>query len=540
MAVLQADEAGSMQLLVKADAEARTYSKWNNAIKANEAHDELYLKSAELPALGEISCNLKEVAHSLGKSFHFCDGTGVEALDGYTWVSLEDTILQRVKYNSPSRQLGEHTEIGQALLNISTAIHDWQQLVSTLGFPAAQALPSAWTPASGLSTAVRYNDAGNAEMLLVNDDGVFKFAQSNDAHEAAGNIVGGVKLFVESQAIFVGRSKMEDDGAIRGQSLVCHSSNCFWVEISDKSKAFDPLVTATLGSQMTLINLTLNNPKPSKHGSRNVQAIWRSTKRYVESSTNLLQASKLAYSRTIKVAYDPDYKFVPCDNPVVLVEDNDTVTAATREALFGNKVLLINFANNKDVGGGYNNGAVAQEEDVMRRTTLAFALDPRNDIMTQERFVTLYNINKGYSANGLYTPGVAIIRSGRPSYNYPANVPLVDVLSIASYSNIDKTEGGDHLMFNDDGTMTPPARQAIKERIALQFQTAHAAEKDTLITGAIGCGVFQNNVDEVIAIFNEVLAEYRGMIPKVIFVILGGTTPIFQAFDAGINKIAPQ
>ena len=101
--------------------------------------------------------------------------------------------------------------------------------------------------------------------------------------------------------------------------------------------------------------------------------------------------------------------------------DDDTLSAAIRLSELGCSVAALNFASAKHPGGGWLNGAQAQEESVTRRSTLYASLTSEG---AQAFYATMRDAmqsgNDGmYTHAMIYSPMVSIIRDATP-----AEVPI--------------------------------------------------------------------------------------------------------------------
>jgi len=89
-----------------------------------------------------------------------------------------------------------------------------------------------------------------------------------------------------------------------------------------------------------------------------------------------------------------------------------------------NKIGVLNFASAKKPGGGFLNGAQAQEESIARSSTLYPTLITK----TSEKFYTLHNRDtKGgyYSHAMIYSPGVLIFRDDDGGWVEPLEVDIL-------------------------------------------------------------------------------------------------------------------
>lgn len=260
--------------------------------------------------------------------------------------------------------------------------------------------------------------------------------------------------------------------------------------------------------------------------ARTPKELWLETEGLVRGSETLMNKATESARQTKKWNM-ADIKWTPTLTTSCVKEvsiwDCDAVSAAIKESSSSDAgILLVNFASNRRPGGGYRGGAQAQEEDICRRTTLPFAIDPALGLQSDQSF---YPLN-GHAelACGLVSPVVQILwEASNRQYRLLEPAPSVAVLTVPGYnpaSHIDK----DCFLPPGSGrsrNFTQEGRARAKERIRLQLAIANQYGLSCLITGAIGCGVFRNDPAEVASIFREVIDEApaEGTCRRVIFAI---------------------
>lgn len=159
-------------------------------------------------------------------------------------------------------------------------------------------------------------------------------------------------------------------------------------------------------------------------------------------------------------------------------------------------VAVLNLASERHAGGGWQNGAMAQEEALCYRSSLYLSL------------------HKSYyplpSLSVIYTPNVLIIRSatsaGHTLYKHSApDLSVTSVISVAALRHPALSD--DHKKFKNEGQRAETKR---KIRVSLRLAARNGHTK--LILGALGCGVFSNPPTDVAECFLEVFKEkeFRG------------------------------
>jgi uncharacterized protein (TIGR02452 family) len=160
-------------------------------------------------------------------------------------------------------------------------------------------------------------------------------------------------------------------------------------------------------------------------------------------------------------------------------------------------VALLNLANARHPGGGWLNGALAQEESLCYRSSLSVSLQP-----------SLYPIP---SLSALYTPSVVMIREAMSAGHdllYPStaahDLPMTTVITAAAKFNPRLGDDGKYARSEDREIM------AYKIRVVLRVAALHGHTK--IVLGALGCGAFGNPPLEVAHLFLEVFQEdeFRG------------------------------
>jgi uncharacterized protein (TIGR02452 family) len=145
----------------------------------------------------------------------------------------------------------------------------------------------------------------------------------------------------------------------------------------------------------------------------------------------------------------------------------------------GDKIGILNFASAKNPGGGFINGAQAQEESLARSSTLYASL------MTTEgqQFYTSHKRDPkaGYYSHAMiYSPGVVFIRDDAGGWMEPLEA---DVLVSAAVNAGVARRAGD--------TAEARIEVAMKERMARILFLFNQQGVRNLVLGSFGTGVFR-------------------------------------------------
>lgn len=282
----------------------------------------------------------------------------------------------------------------------------------------------------------------------------------------------------------------------------------------------------------------------SRYGTQSGIATLRGTSTYYSAPTkigNFLRTSSAKGIMTLdKIAFVDTETFCRAQPPTCLstyeILKLDTFKAAVHvlEQRPTDQVMIINFANNLQPGGGYLKGARAQEEDLFRCSNLSWILGGQINS-------GLYPINTVQTANAVFNSHVHIMRD-RSNFNafyteeqiakYIVSVCSLgafnfnnDIDSVAAFDPAFATAESKSKFFNAHGL------EVTMNRIRVMFQTAILKGVDTIILGAFGCGAFGNDPVVITRLFSEVMAEYHNRIPHVVFAIIGPTENV-GAFEA--------
>lgn len=172
------------------------------------------------------------------------------------------------------------------------------------------------------------------------------------------------------------------------------------------------------------------------------------------------------------------------------------------------RIAVHNFASATNPGGGVRYGSRAQEESICRCTTLYPVLN------AEQNWKNFYNVNRD-RANPLhddaciYSPEIIVCKS---DIDKPVRLPrdrwdTVDVITIAA-PNLHNVKISDEELF------------AIHEkRLRHMFTVVAHHGADIFVTGAFGCGAFQNNPEVVAQAYKKVLPEFDGYFQEIVFAI---------------------
>jgi len=180
------------------------------------------------------------------------------------------------------------------------------------------------------------------------------------------------------------------------------------------------------------------------------------------------------------------------------------------------KLGILNFASAKKPGGGFINGAQAQEESLARSSTLYASLMTS----TAQKFYMSHRRDPkaGYYSHAMiYSPGVIFFRDDEGGWTAPLEADvLVSAAVNAGMARRAEKEAEARI------------EAAMRERMArILFLFSNQGVKN-LVLGSFGTGVFRNNVPMVARLWAELLvaedAKFKGSFDRVVFAILDKKT----------------
>jgi uncharacterized protein (TIGR02452 family) len=177
--------------------------------------------------------------------------------------------------------------------------------------------------------------------------------------------------------------------------------------------------------------------------------------------------------------YYPEMNFViPKVNvrltPNIIVTEETTSEAAQRLCLLGQDVAILNFASGTRPGGGWLEGARAQEEDLCRCSMLGCCLEFEKEF---------YEVNKNlnsrlYTSGVVYIPNVPFIRNKDLEFVEPY---LVSTITCPA-PNVNKLQPGEEQLLH--------TVLYFRAKRILEVAAMHGHKN--IILGAWGCGIFGN------------------------------------------------
>ncbi|WP_346044115.1 TIGR02452 family protein [Actinomadura chokoriensis] len=188
------------------------------------------------------------------------------------------------------------------------------------------------------------------------------------------------------------------------------------------------------------------------------------------------------------------------------VTGETTLAAARRLCGGGTAPFALNFASAKNPGGGFLNGAHAQEEGLARSSGLYTSLRSAREF---------YDFHRAqgdllYSDHMIYSPGVPVFRDD-------AGRLLDDPYGVAFLTSPAPNRGA---IRDPAQAERIPAVLRLRARKVLAAALANGHAR--LVLGAWGCGVFRNDPAEVAEAFAEPLrpgGEFAGRFEHVVFAV---------------------
>lgn len=210
------------------------------------------------------------------------------------------------------------------------------------------------------------------------------------------------------------------------------------------------------------------------------------------------------------VSYPPD-RYLPYSHlgdkaTRVEVVNESTLVAARKMVDAGIRPAALNFASAKHPGGGFLNGARAQEESLARSSGL-YACLAGNEMYEFHRA----RGDAMYSNYAIYSPDVPVFRTDEGD--------LLAQPYLCSF--ITSPAVNAKVVLERDPSRGDAIREEMWERILKVLAIAVEHNHEALVLGAWGCGVFRNDGQEIAKLFRQALREqFRGAFSHVVFAIL--------------------
>lgn len=184
--------------------------------------------------------------------------------------------------------------------------------------------------------------------------------------------------------------------------------------------------------------------------------------------------------------------------------------------------MCLNFASAKNPGGGFFNGAQAQEESIARSS----GLYPCQ--MSAFDFYETHRAMKSciYTDGMIYSPEVPILRKDSGEL---LDTPVLSSIITAAAVNTGVVKRFEIERISE-------VEDIMKKRIDKLLCLSAIKNHKTLILGAWGCGVFQNDPKMIANLFQELLTtKYQGVFEKAVFAIYAKNKKFIEAFQSEFN-----
>ncbi|MGW4567414.1 TIGR02452 family protein [Streptomyces sp. NPDC004561] len=210
----------------------------------------------------------------------------------------------------------------------------------------------------------------------------------------------------------------------------------------------------------------------------------------------------------------------PGTGTAVEVTGESSLEAARR--LAGAPVAVLNFASARNPGGGYLNGAQAQEEALCRASALYTCL------LRARAFYDHHRAHRDpfYTDRVIHSPAVPVFRDDRGR--------LLPEPYLAGFLTAAAPNAGVVRRTAPERAAGLPAALAVRAERVLETAAAHGYRR--LVLGAWGCGVFQNGPAQVAGAFRALLGpggRFARTFEHVVFGVLDRTpgATVREAFE---------
>ncbi|MFC8790552.1 TIGR02452 family protein [Streptomyces cinereoruber] len=215
--------------------------------------------------------------------------------------------------------------------------------------------------------------------------------------------------------------------------------------------------------------------------------------------------------------------------PALEVTGESSLAAARRMTAAdpARPVAVLNFASARNPGGGYLNGAQAQEEALCRSSALYATLLRAPEYYEHHRA----DRDVLYTDRVIHSPRVPVFRDDRGEL-------LAEPFTVGFLTSPAPNAGVVRRTAPERADRLPAVLASRAERV---LETAAAAGYRRLVLGAWGCGVFRNDPEQVAGAFKVLLTgdgRFAGHFEEVVFAVLdrASGTPTLAAFTRVLGR----
>ncbi|GAA3594334.1 TIGR02452 family protein [Flavivirga amylovorans] len=211
-------------------------------------------------------------------------------------------------------------------------------------------------------------------------------------------------------------------------------------------------------------------------------------------------------------------------NTQIEITGEDSISCILRLSQEGEtNIMCLNFASAKNPGGGFLNGALAQEESLAVSSALYGC-----QLNTFEFYETHRNMKSCiYTDSMIYSPKVPVFRNKKGELQDKA-VEVNFITSAAINAGVVRRK---------EPHLTDSISNLMEQRIEKLLTLCVKQNQQVLILGAWGCGVFQNDPDTIASIFyNQLTEKFKGQFKRVVFAIYSRNDKFIEAFLNAFNK----
>ncbi|WP_329262875.1 TIGR02452 family protein [Streptomyces sp. NBC_01478] len=210
--------------------------------------------------------------------------------------------------------------------------------------------------------------------------------------------------------------------------------------------------------------------------------------------------------------YGPEAVRTPSFPPVPTVFEVTGESSLEAARRLTGPVAVLNFASARNPGGGFLNGAQAQEEALCRASALYTCLLEARGFYDHHRA----HRDPFYTDRVIHSPAVPVFRDDKGR--------LLDEPYAAGFLTAAAPNAGVVLRTTPERAAELPRAIAVRAERVLETAVAHGYRR--LVLGAWGCGVFQNDPAQVAGAFRALLGpggRFAGAFEHVVFGVLDRT-----------------